>query len=40
MRGTIVAEFANAQLTIHRINDHQAAVDRLAGTAGGHPLCR
>ena len=38
--GTIVAEFAQSELKIHRIAEHQAAVDRLATTAGGHPLCR
>jgi hypothetical protein len=37
--GTSVAEFVNSRLTLHRLNDHQAAVDRLAAT-GGHPLCR
>jgi beta-lactamase superfamily II metal-dependent hydrolase len=38
--GTIVAEFARSELTIHRIADHQAGVDRLAASAVGHPLCR
>lgn len=38
--GTMVAEFANSQLTLHRVADHQSAVDRLAASADGHPLCR
>lgn len=38
--GTMVAEFTDAQLTLHRIAEHQAAVDRLAAADGGHPVCR
>jgi competence protein ComEC len=38
--GTILAEFSNSQLLIHHLADHQAAINRLVGTAGFHPLCR
>jgi Metallo-beta-lactamase superfamily len=38
--GTMVAEITNSRLTVHRIAEHRAAVDRLAASAGGHPLCR
>jgi competence protein ComEC len=38
--GTMVAEFANSELTLLRLADHQAGVNRLAASAGGHPLCR
>src|SRR4051812_44379515 len=35
--GTMFAEFANAQLTLHRIADHQTAVNQLAASPAGHP---
>jgi beta-lactamase superfamily II metal-dependent hydrolase len=38
--GTMVAEFVNSQLTLHRVTDHQDAVNRMAASVGGHPLCR
>jgi hypothetical protein len=36
---TILAEFGPERLAIQRIDDHQAAVDRLK-TSGESPLCR
>jgi beta-lactamase superfamily II metal-dependent hydrolase len=38
--GTMFATFANSQLTLNRVGEHQRAVDRLACTVGAHPLCR
>jgi competence protein ComEC len=38
--GTIVAEFSHSQFTIHRLDDHQTAINRLVSTNGFHPLCR
>ena len=38
--GTIVAELTNSQLKLHRIDDHQLAVDSLNASNSGHPLCR
>ena len=38
--GTIVSELTNSQLKLHRIDDHQLAVDSLNASNSGHPLCR
>ncbi len=38
--GTMVAEFENSILNLHRLREHQTAIDRLATIPGGHPLCR
>jgi len=38
--GTVISEIGPEAVTIRQLSAHQRAVDGLATTAGGHPLCR
>jgi len=38
--GSILAEIGPDHLRLHRLGDHQGAVDDLASRPDGHPLCR
>ncbi|MBN2291016.1 MAG: MBL fold metallo-hydrolase [Pirellulales bacterium] len=38
--GTVICEVGPTQLTIRQSHAHQQAVDRMAGRADAHPLCR
>lgn len=38
--GTVIAEVGSDNVVVRRFSEHQRAVDGLAGSAGGHALCR
>jgi beta-lactamase superfamily II metal-dependent hydrolase len=38
--GTVIVDIGQERVTIQRLAEHQAAVDHLKKTPGGHPLCR
>lgn len=38
--GTVVAELSSDEVVIHRLDAHRRAVDRLAASPSGHPMCR
>lgn len=38
--GTVVVEIGPDSVRVRRLQEHQAAVNELAGRPGGHPLCR
>jgi competence protein ComEC len=38
--GTVIVELSPTKVVLRRLRDHQDAVDRLAKTPGGRPLCR
>lgn len=38
--GTVIIEIGPDQINIHRLKEHEDAVDRLRHSPSGHPLCR
>ena len=38
--GTVLAELSGSVLKLHRLDEHNQAVNQLASATSGHPLCR